>query len=92
MKIRKGRKTDLDNAYKGTCVNCEKKTWVRRIETFDMMIQGLSRGFVDMCFMCHGPRILWKSKQYGDMRSPMNIPFDELEGRLEDYFKRRNDS
>ena len=92
MKLRRNIKTDLEDAHKGTCVNCEKETWVRRIETYDMMIKGLSRGFIDMCFICHGPHYLWKGKTYGDMRSPVNIPFDETPQFLEDYFKRRNDS
>jgi len=90
MRLRKGEKTDLDAAYIGTCENCGKETWVRREEVKDMMFRDISRGFADLCFKCFGPRILWKSKEYGNIRSPMNIPLNELDQFLEDYFKSRD--
>ena len=90
MSLRRNEKTDLEDAHYGTCINCEKETWVRRIEIKDMMFKEISRGFENMCFKCHGPHILWKSKTYGDMRSPLGISFYDLDQFLEDYFKSRN--
>ena len=90
LKLRQGEKTDLEDAFFGTCKNCGKETWVRREEIKDMMFKEISRGYADLCFKCFGPRILWKSKERGNMRSPANIPLDELDRFLEDYFKSRD--
>ena len=89
LRLRKGETSDLYEAFKGTCANCGQETWVRRIEYFSAIKLGRvnqSRGFMDMCFKCDGPKILWKSKEYGNMRSPANIPYEELDTFLEKYF------
>ena len=95
IKTNKNERYDLDDAYKGTCENCGSETWVRPVEVFSAISLGrvkASRGFNKLCFKCFGPRIIWKSKQYGDMRSPMNIPYDQLDDFLVDHFKSRNNS
>jgi len=90
LRLRKGERTDLEEAYIGTCENCGKETWVRREEVKDMMFKEISRGYVDLCFKCFGPQILWSNKTQGNIRSPANIPLDELDKFLEEYFKSRN--
>ena len=89
IKLRSRERTDLDDAFKGTCENCEKKTWVRRVEYFSAISLGRerqSRGFMNLCFKCDGPKILWISKEYGNMRSPAGIPYKELDDFLNKYF------
>jgi len=95
LKLRSGEKTDLDEAFRGTYKNCGNETWVRRVEYFSAIKLGRenqSRGFMDLCFKCDGPKILWNSKEYGNMRSPAGIPYEELDGFLSKYFSSKSDS
>ena len=86
-RLRVNEKTDLEQSYMGTCENCGKENVrVRRIEAIGMFKE--SRGHYDLCFKCVGPQILWKSKEYGDMKSPMDIPYNELDAFLEKYFSK----
>lgn len=78
------QRTDLQDGFWGVCENCNKETWVRRIESFDRFHRG-SRGFFNLCYKCFGPRILWR-KGGLEMKSPMDIPYDELDDFLTKYF------
>ena len=84
MGRRRRERTDLEQGRKGICENCKKETWVRRVESFDVM-HGQSRGFHDLCYKCFGPRILWMKGRM-KMKSPLGIPYDELDDYLEKYF------
>ena len=93
LKLRSGERTDLDEAFKGTCENCGHETWVRRVEYFSAIKLGRenqSRGFVNLCFKCDGPKILWISKEYGNMRSPASIPYEKLDEFLSKYFSSKS--
>jgi len=95
LKLRSGERTDLDDAFKGTCENCGHETWVRRVEYFSAIKLGRvnqSRGFMDLCFKCDGPKILWVSKEYGNMRSPISISYGGLDVFLSEYFSAKSDS
>jgi hypothetical protein len=85
MKLRKGESTDLDDAFLGTCENCEEATWVRPIEAKDMMFKEISRGWYNICFYCFTPRIIWNHKMYGTMRSPTYMTREQVD----EYFKGR---
>jgi len=92
IKLKKGKRYDLEDGHIGTCENCEKETWVRPVEAFSAIKLGRenqSRGFYNICFKCEGPHVLWTSKEYGAMRSPMMIPHDQLDDFLIDYFKNK---
>ena len=57
----KKEKTDLDEAFTGTCENCRKENVkVRRIEAKGMF--GETRGYYNICFECIGPQITFKSR------------------------------
>jgi len=89
-RLRAREKTDLSDGGWGKCENCEKETIVRPVEAFSAISLGkekASRGWYKLCFKCAGPVILWKSKEYGSMRSPMRIPYDKLDQFIADYFK-----
>ena len=82
--LRKNEKTDLKDAQDGVCENCGKETKVRKIEVLSS-ISKASRGWYNFCYKCVGPRILWKKGRM-EMESPMNIPFNELDTFLANYF------
>ena len=89
-RLRSNEKTDLTDGFWGKCENCETETIVRRVEAFSVMSLGkekASRGFYKICFKCEGPKILWKSKEYGSMRSPIYMESEELDLLIADYFK-----
>ena len=91
-RLRVGEKTDLKGARRGKCAECGRETYVRSVEYYSMFARPsreTSRGFMNICYKCFGPRILWKSKEHGDMQTPMNIPYEKLDEFIQDYFKDR---
>ena len=63
-------KTDLDEAFSGTCAQCGRENVkVRRIEAKGLF--GESRGFFDICFNCMRPVIYVKARGGRIVKSPM---------------------
>lgn len=54
-------KSDMEEAFIGTCENCKKeKVKVRRIKATGMFNE--PRGFFNMCFECHAEQIEFQSR------------------------------
>jgi len=87
--IKKNKRYDLKDGHKGTCENCGEETWVRPVEVFSVFRLGreqASRGFYKICFKCQSPRMIWNSKQHGEMKSPV---YDMSWETIDEYFKNK---
>jgi len=63
-------KTDLDDAFIGTCENCGRKSVkVRRVKAIGMFKE--RRGYFDICFKCFKPRRIWSVRNIV-METPMD--------------------
>ena len=74
--------TDLDNAKKGTCENCNTEdVWLRRVESTGGGFGSAGRGFFDICFDCDGPVKYWFKGQL-KMESPLSWPKEKVQDYL----------
>jgi len=63
-------KSDLDEAFIGTCENCKRENvTVRRVKAIGMFNE--PRGYFDICFECQRPEIYWTTKDGRQMHTPV---------------------
>jgi len=76
-------KTDLDEAFIGTCENCHKEnTKVRRIHSAGDSFGGASRGYFNICYKCIKPKITFRGRDGRTYEAPMNLTEEELDALL----------
>jgi len=64
-------RSELDEAFKGTCENCKKEDiYVRRIANLDRFHGGIRR-YWNICFECVRPTREFMSRTRGIMNTPV---------------------
>lgn len=77
-------KTDMDDAFIGTCANCHTAdVWVRRIQSQHSEFMGGGRGHFNIGFCCLGPVRIWY-KGPARMKSPLNWSKEKITKYLEE--------